>query len=123
MSGLRAATLQIGAAGWALNTIGDRGFGVEQGSNLVFRKQAGNGDTRIAPAGKKTDMAVARWLWAATQRAAGRDDVFDCYSTARGGVLAPGDDGGVACRPHPAPRRSGRHARVTRCGPLFLRAW
>jgi NitT/TauT family transport system substrate-binding protein len=86
---IRAAVLQIGTVTWELATITENGLDEKHGFRLEIMPFADNGATRIAVAGGRADMAVADWIWAARQRAAGKDYVFVPYSKAVGGVVVP----------------------------------
>ncbi len=88
---LRVAVLQIGTVNWELQTIRNHGFDRAHGFQLEVQPFADNGATRVALAGGATDMAVADWIWAARQRAAGRDYVFIPYSKLVGGLVVPAD--------------------------------
>ncbi len=88
---LRAAVLQIGTVNWELQTILSRGLDRAHGFRLVVQPYADNGATRVALEGGTADVAVADWIWAARQRAAGKDYVFLPYSRATGGLVVPAD--------------------------------
>ncbi|WP_095587651.1 ABC transporter substrate-binding protein [Actibacterium ureilyticum] len=88
---LRGAVLKIGTVNWELQTITENGFDKAHGFELVVQPHADNGATRVALEGGEADFAVADWIWAARQRAAGKDYVFIPYSRAVGGLVVPGD--------------------------------
>lgn len=88
---LRVAVLQIGTVNWELQTILQNGFDRAQGFEMQVQPFADNGATRVALAGGTADLAVADWVWAARQRAAGKDYIFIPYSRAVGGLVVPGD--------------------------------
>lgn len=88
---LRAAVLKIGTVNWELDTIKRNGFDAEFGFELSVQPFADNGATRVALEGGEADVAVADWIWAARQRAAGKDYVFIPYSRAVGGLVVPED--------------------------------
>lgn len=88
---IRAAVLQIGTVNWELQTILRHGFDRAHGFRLVVQPYADNGATRVALEGDSADVAVADWIWAARQRAAGKDYVFMPYSRALGGLVVPPD--------------------------------
>jgi len=90
---LKAAVLKIGTVNWELTTIKNNGLDAANGFSLDVQGMANNGATRVALAGGTADMAVADWIWVATQRAAGKDYVFIPYSTAVGGIVVGGDSG------------------------------
>lgn len=91
MPQVRGAVLKIGTVNWELQTITANGFDKAHGFELVVQPHADNGATRVALEGGEADFAVADWIWAARQRAAGKDYVFIPYSRAVGGVVVPGD--------------------------------
>ena len=84
---IRAAVLQVGTVNWELDTIRANGFDAEHGFALQMQPFADNGATRVAFEGGAADMIVVDWIWAARQRAAGRDYVFVPYSKAVGGLV------------------------------------
>ncbi|WP_138465271.1 ABC transporter substrate-binding protein [Poseidonocella sp. HB161398] len=86
---IRAATLEIGTVNWELDTIIRNGFDRAHGFELVLQPYASNDATRVAAEGGEADMFVADWIWAARQRAAGKDWVVIPYSTAVGGLVVP----------------------------------
>ncbi len=88
---VRAAVLQAGTVNWELDTIIRNGFDEAQGFELVMQPYADNGATRVALEGGAADLVVADWIWAARQRAEGRDYVFLPYSTAVGSIVVPAD--------------------------------
>lgn len=88
---IRAAVLQIGTVNWELDTIRRNGFDTAHGFALDVHPYADNGATRVALEGGTADMMVADWIWAARQRAAGKDYVFIPYSRAIGGLVVPAD--------------------------------
>ncbi|MEO3415137.1 ABC transporter substrate-binding protein [Roseovarius sp. CAU 1744] len=88
---LRVAVLQIGTVNWELQTIVRNELDREHGFRLEVQPFADNGATRVALAGGTADVAVADWIWAARQRAAGQDYVFIPYSKAVGGLVVAGD--------------------------------
>ncbi len=90
-SHIRAAVLQAGTVNWELDTIIRNGFDKEQGFDLEMQPYADNGATRVALEGGAADLVVADWIWAARQRAEGRDYVFLPYSTAVGSIVVPAD--------------------------------
>lgn len=88
---IRAAVLKIGTVNWELKTITDNGFDTANGFELAVQPHADNGATRVALEGGEADLAVADWIWAARQRAAGKDYVFIPYSRAVGGLVVSKD--------------------------------
>lgn len=88
---MRAATLATGTVNWELNTITENGLDRENGFILEAQPFADNAATRIAFEGGESDIVVADWIWAARQRAAGKDYVFIPYSKAVGGLVVPED--------------------------------
>lgn len=88
---VRVAVLQIGTVNWELDTIERNGFDIANGFELAALPYADNGATRVAFEGGDADVAVVDWIWAARQRAAGKDFVFIPYSKAVGGLVVPGD--------------------------------
>lgn len=88
---IRVATLEIGTVNWELATITANGLDRAHGFSLEVQPYADTGATRVALEGGVADAMVADWIWAARQRAAGRDYVFVPYSKAVGGLLVPAD--------------------------------
>lgn len=88
---VRVAALQIGTVNWELETIVANGFDRAHGFELRVQSYADNAATRVALEGGEADVMVADWIWAARQRAAGRDYVFVPYSRAVGGLMVPAD--------------------------------
>ncbi|MEP3331609.1 ABC transporter substrate-binding protein [Sedimentitalea sp.] len=88
---VRVAVLQIGTVNWELDTIQGNGFDIANGFELAALPYADNGATRVAFEGGDADVAVVDWIWAARQRAAGKEYVFIPYSKAVGGLVVPGD--------------------------------
>lgn len=88
---IRAAVLKIGTVNWELDTITRNGFDRANGFALEVQPFADNGATRVAFEGGTADLAVVDWLWAARQRAEGKDYVFIPYSRAVGGIVVPSD--------------------------------
>lgn len=88
---VRAAVLKIGTVNWELTTIKANGFDTENGFDLVIEPYADNGATRVAFEGGEADLVVADWIWAARQRAEGKDYIFVPYSTAVGGIVVGQD--------------------------------
>lgn len=86
---IRVAVLKIGTVNWELDTIARNGFDRAHGFTLEVQPFADNGATRVALEGGVADMMVADWIWAARQRAAGKDYVFIPYSKAVGGLIVP----------------------------------
>ncbi|MCP1200659.1 ABC transporter substrate-binding protein [Notoacmeibacter sp. MSK16QG-6] len=90
---LRAAMLATGTVNWEITTIKENGLDTANGFELVVQDYADNGATRIALAGGEADVVVADWIWAASQRADGKDYVFIPYSRAVGGLVVKDDSG------------------------------
>lgn len=90
---LRVATLQFGTVNWELATISGHGFDKARGFELIARFFADNGGARVAFEGGAADAVVVDWIWAARQRAAGKDYVFVPYSKAVGGLVVPAGSG------------------------------
>lgn len=88
---LRVAALGIGTVNWELATIVANGFDRANGFTLRVQSYADNAATRVALEGGAADAIVADWIWAARQRAAGRDYVFVPFSKAVGGLMVPAD--------------------------------
>lgn len=88
---IRVAVLKIGTVNWELDTIRRNGFDRANGFELAVLPYADNGATRVAFEGGNADVAVVDLIWAARQRAAGKDYVFIPYSSAVGGLVVPAD--------------------------------
>ncbi|SIN91497.1 ABC transporter substrate-binding protein [Vannielia litorea] len=86
---IRLATLEIGTVNWELATIKENRLDEKHGFTLEIQSYADNGATRVALEGDAADVVVADWIWAARQRAAGRDYVVVPYSKAVGGLVVP----------------------------------
>ncbi len=86
---LTIALLKSGTVAWEVDTIRHYGLDQEQGFALAVREMAGNAASKVAFQGGQADVVVADLLWAARQRAAGRDYVFIPFSKAVGGLVVP----------------------------------
>ncbi len=84
---LKVAVLKIGTVNWELNTITHYGLDKANGFQLEINGMAGNPATRIAFQAGEADIVVADWIWAARQRAAGKDFVFIPYSKSVGALM------------------------------------
>ncbi|TNC60390.1 ABC transporter substrate-binding protein [Rubellimicrobium roseum] len=88
---IRAATLESGTLNWELQTIIDHDLDEANGFQLELLRLADNGATRVAVEGDEADVAVADWIWVASQTAEGRDYVAIPYSTSVGGIVVSAD--------------------------------
>ncbi len=88
---LSIALMKSGTVGWEVDTIRHYGLDHAEGFELAVQEMAGNAAAKVAFQGETVDVVVADLLWAARQRAAGRDFVFIPFSRAVGGLLVPPD--------------------------------
>ncbi len=86
---LRIAVLKSGTVAWELDTIRYHGLDRQAGFVLELQEMAGGAAAKIAFQGGQADAIVADLLWAARQRAAGRDYVFIPFSKAVGALVVP----------------------------------
>ncbi len=86
---LRVAVLKYGTVNWTLEAMRAAGFDRKHGLSLALTGYASSQATRVALLAGDTDMIVADWIWAARQRAEGRDLRYLPYSGAVGAVMVP----------------------------------
>lgn len=90
---LRLGALEYGTVNWELDTIKSNKFDEKHGFTLEVVPMGGDDASDIAFLGGEIDAMVSDWIWAAAQRANGRDLVFIPYSTSVGGIMAKPDSG------------------------------
>ncbi|WP_420851738.1 ABC transporter substrate-binding protein [Qingshengfaniella alkalisoli] len=86
---IHVGVLETGTVNWEMKTIQSRGLDEANGFRLEVLGLADGAATRIALAGDATDVIVTDWIWAARQRAEGKEYVAFPYSKAVGGILVP----------------------------------
>lgn len=90
---IRLGALETGTVNWELNTIMNNGLDKANGFTLEVVPMAGGSASDIAFLGGDIDVMVSDVIWAAAQRASGRDLKFIPYSTAVGGLMVKSDSG------------------------------
>lgn len=88
---LRIAVLKFGTVNWELNVIKHHGLDKANGFTLEIIPVANKQASTIMFQGGETDMIVTDWVWAARQRAEGRDIRLIPYSRAVGGMVVSAD--------------------------------
>lgn len=90
---LRLGALSYGTVNWELDTIKHNGLDEANGFTLEVVPMGGGNASDIAFLGGEIDAMVSDVVWAARQRAEGRDLKFIPYSTAVGGIMVKPDSG------------------------------
>ena len=90
---LRLGALETGTVNWELDTIKNNGLDIKNGFTLEVVPMAGGDASDIAFLGGEIDAMVSDVIWAASQRAEGRDVKFIPYSTSVGGIMVKSDSG------------------------------
>ena len=90
---VRLGALAYGTVNWELDTIKNNKLDQKHGFNLEVVPMGGGSASDIAFLGGEIDVMVSDVIWAAAQRAEGRDLKFIPYSTAVGGIMVQVDSG------------------------------
>lgn len=90
---IRLAALEYGTVNWELDTIKNNKLDEKHGFKLEVVPMGGGNASDIAFLGGEVDAMVSDFIWAAAQRAEGRDLKFIPYSTAVGGLMVKADSG------------------------------
>lgn len=90
---IRLGALSYGTVNWELDTIMHNGLDEANGFTLEVVPMGGGNASDIAFLGGEIDVMVSDVVWAARQRAEGRDLKFIPYSTAVGGIMVKPDSG------------------------------
>ncbi len=90
---IRLGALAYGTVNWELDTIKNNQLDEKYGFKLDVVPMGGGSASDIAFLGGKIDVMVSDFIWAAAQRAEGRDLKFIPYSTAVGGIMVKADSG------------------------------
>ena len=90
---IRLGALSFGTVNWELDTIKHNGLDEANGFVLEVVPMGGGNASDIAFLGGEVDAMVSDVVWAARQRAEGRDLKFIPYSTAVGGIMVKPDSG------------------------------
>ncbi len=88
---IRLGALEYGTVNWELDTIKNNQLDEKHGFNLEVIPMGGGSASDIAFLGGEIDAMVSDVIWAAAQRAEGRDVKFIPYSTAVGGIMVKAD--------------------------------
>ena len=90
---IRLGALEYGTVNWELDTIKNNKLDEKHGFKLDVIPMGGGSASDIAFLGGEIDVMVSDVIWAAAQRAEGRDLKFIPYSTAVGGIMVKSDSG------------------------------
>lgn len=90
---IRLGALEYGTVNWELDTIKLNKLDEKHGFSLEVVPMGGGDASDIAFLGGEIDVMVSDFIWAAAQRAEGRDLKFIPYSTAVGGIMVKADSG------------------------------
>lgn len=90
---IRLGALAYGTVNWELDTIKNNKLDEKHGFKLEVVPMGGGSASDIAFLGGEIDVMVSDVIWAAAQRAEGRDLKFIPYSTAVGGIMVKADSG------------------------------
>ncbi|MDA5094669.1 ABC transporter substrate-binding protein [Aliiroseovarius sp. KMU-50] len=90
---IRLGALSYGTVNWELDTIKHNGLDEANGFMLEVVPMGGGNASDIAFLGGEIDAMVSDVVWAARQRAEGRDLKFIPYSTAVGGIMVKPESG------------------------------
>lgn len=90
---IRLGALAYGTVNWELDTIKARGLDEKHGFQLDVIPMGNGSASDIAFLGGEIDVMVSDVIWAAAQRAEGRDLKFIPYSTSVGGIMVKPDSG------------------------------
>mgnify|MGYP000020559854 CR=1 FL=1 len=90
---IRLGALAYGTVNWELDTIKNNKLDEKHGFKLDVVPMGGGSASDIAFLGGEIDVMVSDVIWAAAQRAEGRDLKFIPYSTAVGGIMVKADSG------------------------------
>lgn len=90
---IRLGALEFGTVNWELDTIKNNKLDEKYGFKLEVIPMGGGSASDIAFLGGEIDVMVSDFIWAAAQRAEGRDVKFIPYSTAVGGIMVKADSG------------------------------
>ena len=90
---VRLGALEYGTVNWELDTIKNNKLDEKHGFILEVVPMGGGSASDIAFLGGEIDVMVSDVIWAAAQRAEGRDVKFIPYSTAVGGIMVKSDSG------------------------------
>lgn len=90
---VRLGALEYGTVNWELDTIKNNKLDEKHGFSLEVVPMGGGSASDIAFLGGEIDVMVSDVIWAAAQRAEGRDLKFIPYSTAVGGIMVKADSG------------------------------
>lgn len=90
---IRLGALSYGTVNWELDTIKHNRLDEANGFILEVVPMGGGNASDIAFLGGEIDVMVSDFIWAARQRAEGRDIQFIPYSTAVGGIMVKADSG------------------------------
>jgi len=90
---IRVGALEYGTVNWELDTIKNNKLDEKHGFKLDVIPMGGGSASDIAFLGGEIDVMVSDVIWAAAQRAEGRDLKFIPYSTAVGGIMVKSDSG------------------------------
>lgn len=90
---IRLGALEYGTVNWELDTIKNNKLDEKHGFKLEVIPMGGGSASDIAFLGGEIDVMVSDVIWAAAQRAEGRDLKFIPYSTAVGGIMVKSDSG------------------------------
>ncbi|WP_022953450.1 ABC transporter substrate-binding protein [Leucothrix mucor] len=90
---IRLGALAYGTVNWELDTIKNNKLDEKYGFKLDVIPMGGGSASDIAFLGGEIDVMVSDFIWAAAQRAEGRDLKFIPYSTAVGGIMVKADSG------------------------------
>lgn len=88
---IRLGALEYGTVNWELDTIKNNMLDEKHGFKLNVVPMGGGSASNIAFLGGEIDVMVSDVIWAAAQRAEGRDLKFIPYSTAVGGIMVKPD--------------------------------
>ena len=84
---IRLGALAYGTVNWELDTIRQHNLDSKNGFQLEVVPMGGGNASDIAFLGGEIDVMVSDLIWAAAQRANGRDVRFVPYSTSVGGIM------------------------------------
>lgn len=90
---IRLGALEFGTVNWELDTIKHNKLDEKHGFKLEVVPMGSGDASDIAFLGGEIDVMVSDFIWAAAQRAEGRDMKFIPYSTAVGGIMVKPDSG------------------------------
>lgn len=90
---IKLGALEYGTVNWELDTIKNNKIDEAHGFSLEVVPMGGGSASDIAFLGGEIDVMVSDIIWAAAQRAEGRDIKFIPYSTSVGGIMVKADSG------------------------------